>query len=72
MNNIGVIYCLTDPRNRKPIVQYDKSGKLVKEWNCCETATRELKIPDGNIHHALNGKYKTATGFIWKYKNIQL
>lgn len=51
----------------KPILQFDKLGKLVAEFNSAYEAY--IKTGIGNINKCLNGKLKTAGGFIWKYKD---
>lgn len=50
----------------KPILQYDKQGNFIKEWNSIKEA---LECIGGNIHGCLNGKIKYAAKSIWKYKN---
>lgn len=49
----------------KPILQYDMNGNFVKEWEGTSVANKHYK----GVHNALNGRAKTAHGFIWKYKN---
>ena len=51
--------------NKKPILQYDLDGNFVREWPSATDVGREVK---GRICQCLKGKYKTACGFIWKYK----
>lgn len=52
-----------------PILQYDLDGNLIKEWNVStHVISKTLKTSRGNMVQALNGKRKTAGGFIWKYK----
>lgn len=53
----------------KPLLQFTKDGKFIKEWECGEYAGIELKIAPQNIRHCVKGRRKTAGGFIWKYKN---
>lgn len=50
----------------KAILQFTKDGEFVKEWESMRCAKRELGII--NITQALKGRYKTAGGFVWKYK----
>ena len=49
----------------KPILQYDLDGNFIREWGCASDVGREARV---NIYYCLKGKYKTAYGFIWKYK----
>ena len=50
----------------KPILQFDLDGNFVREWECTADVGKEVK---DNICHCLKGDYKTAYGYIWKYKN---
>ena len=51
-----------------PILQFTKSGELVKEWPSLREADRQLGIPHQNICNCLKGRYKSAGGFVWRYK----
>lgn len=53
---------------KKPILQFDLKGNLIKEWDCGLNAGRKLKIARSGICLALKGKLKIFRGFIWKYK----
>lgn len=48
------------------IVQYDLQGSFVKEWNCMQDAIRVYN--NYHICDVCKNKRKTASGFIWKYK----
>ena len=48
-----------------PILQYDLDGNLIREW---PSATDVGKEVNGNICNCLKGRYKSAYGYIWKYK----
>ena len=52
----------------KPIIQYSLTGEKLAEFEGLHDAARKLNIYQGNISSALNGRYKTAGGFKWKYK----
>ena len=52
----------------KTIQQYDKEGKLIKEYPSLTIAAKEMKTSISNISYALDGTYKTAKKFIWKYR----
>lgn len=52
--------------NNIPILQYDLDGNFIREWECAADVGKKVK---DNICHCLKGRYKTAYGFIWKYKN---
>ena len=49
----------------KPILQYDLDGNFIREWECAYDVGKEIQ---SNINHCLKGRYKTAYGYIWKYK----
>ena len=55
--------------NSVPIIQMDRQGNFLAEFDGLHDAARKLNIYQGNISSALNGRYKTAGGYIWKYKN---
>ena len=52
----------------KKILQFSKTGELIREWNSITEAAKELKLSVGNIHGVLNERKKTTGGFRWKYK----
>jgi len=53
---------------KKPILQYDKKGNFLKEWNSAKDAGL-FYGSDTTIQNALKQRRcKTAYGFIWKYK----
>ena len=51
-----------------PILQFSKDGTLIKEWPSLSEAYRQLGIPQSNICFCLKGRYKSAGGFVWRYK----
>lgn len=56
-------------RGAKPILQFSKSGILVKEWASTSEASKELKLHTSIIHRSLRKIRVSGGGFIWKYKN---
>lgn len=55
--------------NSHPVLQFDKNGIFIKEWNTAEEAARCLGLSSGsNIRSCCRGKIKTAYGFVWKRK----
>ena len=64
-NNYGT---RTD-RCSKPVLQFTKSGEFVKEWKSAMDVERNLGYFHNNISYCCTGRYKSAYGFIWKYKN---
>lgn len=53
-------------RARK-VLQFNKEGVLVREWDCMMDAERELGFSSGHISDCCLGKYKTAYGYKWQY-----
>lgn len=53
----------------KPIIQYDKDGNFIKEWDCANDVERVLGISNKHIGSVCLGKRKSCGGYIWKYKN---
>lgn len=51
-----------------PILQFSKDGTLVKEWQSTKEAGRQLGIAQSSICHCLKKHYKSAGGYVWKYK----
>lgn len=49
----------------KPILQYSLDGELIREWECAADVGKEVR---STIWKCLNGRYKTAYNYIWKYK----
>ena len=60
-NNYGT----RNEKIKKPILQFDLDGNLIREWECASDVGREVQ---SNICHCLNGRHKTAYGYVWKYK----
>jgi hypothetical protein len=53
----------------KSVFQYTLTGNLIKEWYSISQASKELAIGSNSITTCCKGKYKSAGGFIWKYKD---
>lgn len=45
---------------------FDKNGQLVMEFHSMCEAERKTGIPQQNISRCVNGKCKTAGGYVWK------
>lgn len=57
--------------SRKAIVQYDKNGKHIKDFESAAQAERMTGIDRNNINRCCNKKgLKSAGGFIWKFNNL--
>ena len=51
----------------QPVLQYDKDGNFIREWDTMTEAETTLNI-NHKIHVVCQGKRKTCGGYIWKYK----
>lgn len=55
---------------QKPMIQYSLTGEFIKEWNSFKEYVTITGDNNKNIVTACKGRLKTASGFIFKYKNI--
>ncbi len=53
---------------KKPVVQLDKKGNFIAEYNSVLEAGEKNNIWKGGISAVLHGKQKTAGGYVWKFK----
>lgn len=54
---------------RKRVLQYNKNGEFVKEWEYIGQVEKELGLDHSSISACCkNRKQKTCGGYIWKYK----
>ena len=51
----------------RKVIQYEKDGTFVKEWDCIADASRFYKTYHSNISSCCSGKTKTSNGFIWRW-----
>lgn len=52
----------------KTIIQYDKDMNKIAEYGCIREIERKTRYRNQNISHCCNGKFKTAYGYIWRFK----
>ena len=52
----------------KPMIQYDKQGNFIKEWESAKYAAKILNLGYHAINNNLNNLTIASCGFIWKYK----
>lgn len=55
-------------RNRRPVYQYDLSGKFIKKWPSA-TAAKNAKVGTSRLLDCLNNNYGSSGGFQWSYSN---
>ena len=51
----------------KAVDQYDRDGHYLRTFESIRSASREIKVNTKSITDALNGRQKTAGGYVWKY-----
>lgn len=66
VNYSGTIQKAVNSRKRS-VSQFEKTGKLIKNYESATVASKETGIFSSSITLACKGKYKTAGGYIWKY-----
>ena len=54
--------------NAKAVLQFSLNGDFIREFSCIKEACECLGVSQPPISMCCRGKYKTAHGFIWKYK----
>ena len=54
--------------NAKSIIQIDKNGNIIKEYDSMIEATKELNLNEGSISRVCSGKIKHTRGLIFRYK----
>jgi group I intron endonuclease len=54
--------------NIKPVLQFDKNGNFIREWQYINQARDCLGIDPSTIVRCCKGRQQTAGGYIWKYK----
>lgn len=59
---------LCNEANKKPIIQYQKTGEFVKKYNSIRDAEIETGINKKAIWCCLNGITQTSGGFKWNYE----
>lgn len=59
-------------KRRKPVLQFDKTGNLIKEYASVAQASLLTNICESTIIRVCNkiGSYKSAGGYLWNYKNF--
>ena len=52
----------------KIILQFDKQGNFIKEYNSIKEAASNVRISSTHLVSALKGRSKTAARYVWRYK----
>ena len=53
---------------RKPVLQYTKDGKFIREWSHAREAAESLGLNKRAIYECCVGRSRTSGGYIWKRK----
>jgi hypothetical protein len=53
----------------KSVLQFDKQGNFIKQWDSIKKASVVVNGFDGSIGNCLKGRVKSAGGYVWKYAN---
>lgn len=61
-------YGTRNERISRKILQYSKSGEFIREWPGAREVERVLSINHSDIIQCCRGRYKSAGGFVWRYK----
>lgn len=56
----------------KVIIQYNKNGDIVNEWESITIASKKTNINYYSISNNCRGKQKSAGGYIWKFKEEKI
>ena len=62
----------TIKKKSKPVIQYSLDGEFIKEWIGASQVMKELGIDKSLIGKVCKGIKKTAGGFKWSYKEIEM
>lgn len=63
---------LKDTGHKKPVVQYDLSGKIIATYDSISDAARATDINRKGINDCCNKKIKTSGGYIWKFLSEEI
>lgn len=55
--------------SQRRIGRYNKEGQLLEEYDSILSAVKQFSQSRSNIDAVLQGRQKTAYGFVWKYLN---
>ena len=57
--------------SNRPIIQFDKVGNQIREYESATKASKVTSIGRKAITNCLGGRSKSAGGFIWRYKELR-
>ena len=53
---------------KRPVIQCDMDGRIIASYESQTEASKRTKVNNGSIALCCKGIYKSAGGFIWKFK----
>ena len=56
-------------KNKIKIIQYDKKGNYINEYNSIIEASKKTKCNSTHISLCAKGKQESCGGYVWKYAN---
>lgn len=63
-----ICYKKSADKKKKPVVQLDKEGKFIKEWESSKEASEYLNVNRTQINGCCCGRFVSCGGYIWVYK----
>ena len=57
--------------NKKPILQFNKNGDLLKAWPSAVDAGKNLCLSSSHITGCCKGSRRTCGGYTWRYQNAE-
>lgn len=58
-----------DKAKLRPVSQFDQNGNWIRDFDSIKSAVKYLKLSShSSISSNLHGRYKSAGGYIWKFK----
>lgn len=58
--------------HKRAVIQYTRDMVLVSLWDSIKEASKSLNINEHNISYCCAGGLKTAGGFVWRYKEVDI
>lgn len=65
--NYGTAIARASESKKKPIIQLDLNGNIIKYWDSAKVAANSLNITACHITRAIKGKRKSHGGYCWVY-----
>lgn len=66
--NHGTCIARRSSNNKKPILQLNRDGVVIKRWSGIIEASKSLNIDGSSITKVAKNRRTTAGGYVWKYE----